>query len=103
MKLGGHGGHTDLVGHVGQGLDVAEYLVDVCAVDREILTHGTTPESRVKFLPQFSVHDAVQSTTRQETRQTRAGAASSSIKLRAVSRTRRCFVEVRWASSLRQP
>src|SRR5271155_796919 len=72
MKLGGHGGHTDLVGHVGQGLDVAEYLVDVCAVDRVILTHGTTPESRVKFLLQYSVHDAMQSTTRQETSQTRA-------------------------------
>src|SRR6202044_1667961 len=37
------GGHADLVGHAGQGLVVAEYLVDRRAVDQKILMHRTTP------------------------------------------------------------
>src|SRR5271170_4122213 len=52
MEFGRDGGHADLVGHAGQGLDVADYLVDRRTVDRKILMHGPTPELRVMYLLQ---------------------------------------------------
>src|SRR5271170_4172117 len=52
MEFGRDGGHADLVGHAGQGLDVADYLVDRRTVDRKILMHGPTPELRVMYLSQ---------------------------------------------------
>src|SRR5271168_1261326 len=46
MEFRRDGGHADLVGHAGQGLFVAEYLVDRRAVDQKILMHRTN--SRVE-------------------------------------------------------
>src|SRR5271168_2880340 len=43
MEFRRDGGHANLAGHAGPGLDVAEYLVDCCAVDRKFLMHVTTP------------------------------------------------------------